>query len=280
MRKLLYFGSLLCACTAPVTVEDNDLGVVTLATHVDDTFELDALDARGDSVATVTRRVGVIDDLVPGAIGSEIIISVGTETTRGIGFETAMFALPPMDGPFETLLAMPSVASALEHEGKMLVAVAPETAERSDSAYSTSLCPASKLLANGVVAQQCCYATASSWRRGHTLFRRAIGDVSYREEGPACADASGSHACQFSGDGSGCLFGPNGFTKASFWKYNNYVRIAPNITSGLPSTGQPPSYTLCTDTWSGSPLPAYFGNVSGTSPVGSCGREPSYIWGY
>jgi len=288
MRNLSFSGVLLCAaCTAPATVEDNDLDIATLQTHVTaDTFELDALDAHGDSVATVTRRIGAIEDLVPGrtdTIGSEIVISVGSETTRGITFETQLLALAPMDAPFADFLALPSVASALEREGKMQVYVEPTvtapTAE--DSAYSTSLCPASKLVANGVTAQQCCYATASSWKRGHTMFRRAsTGEVSYREEGPTCADASGNKTCQFVGDGSGCTYGPNGFSKAQFWKRNNYVRIAPNITTGLPSSGQPPSYTLCTDTWSGSPLSAYYGNVTGTSPVASCGREPSYIWGY
>ena len=277
---------LLCgACTTPATVKDNDLGIASLTTHVTgDTFELDALDAHGDTVARVTRRVGVIDDLVPGrtdTIGSEMILSVGTETTRGTTFETQLVSLPAMDAPFADFLALPSVAGALEREAKMHVHVEPTVAATSeDAAYSTSLCPASKLVANGVTAQQCCYATSSSWARAHTKFRRSIGDVSYREEGPACADASGNHACQFVGDGSGCTYGPNGFTKAQFWRRNTYVRIEPNITTGPPSGGQPPSYTLCNDTWSGSPLSAYYGNVTGTSPVASCGREPSYIWGY
>jgi len=190
-----------------------------------------------------------------------------------------------MDAPFKAFLDLPSVTSVLAREGKMHVYIEPPvTAQTPDSAYGTSQCPSSKLVANGVVAQQCCYATASSYGPGHTLFRRAQGDVSFRQEGTTtCSDPWGGHACMFAGDppGSDCFIGPNGFSKASFWRFNTYVRIAPNFsTFNDVYNGAPPSYTLCQDTWSSSPMSDYFGSVTGTSPMGSCGQEPNYIWGY
>jgi len=286
MKTILWSGVLtVAACTAPTTIETNELDVVALDSHVvGDTFELRALDGNGTEVASVTRRIG--------AGGSEIVISIGEETVTGVTEAIGLVRMPPLEAPFATLLEIPSVSALLARDANLEVPRQPTiTPTTPDSAYGTSSCPPSKLVNNGIVAQQCCYATANQYtgQLPYTMFRRpSDGSLSYRVEGPyTCSDASGNHNCMYQGwpAGMGCYYGPNHFTKASFWKYNTYVRISPNVSTVTDiANGAPPSNTQCTATWSSSPMTPYYPNVNGTAPMGTCdgvtGGDPAARWIY
>jgi hypothetical protein len=249
--------------------EPNGLGVRSLEISSSDDgtlYELRGLTSTRDEVASVSRRIGEIDDLadIPGKprIGSEIVLTVQGEQTRMVSRETQLLRIPPSsDATTQQFLELGAVESALA-PAHILVSNMPASSE---SPYSVESCPTNILL-NTPTADQCCYTTAIpndnfSWTYFVAASGKNQGKIVYREKSNIC-DPCTSQNCGTC-NGGDCYWGPLGFAMAVASSGTG----TPVVLTGSGS-GSGSSTEYCYAAFFGSDPPEItFRNVTGTQPT-------------
>ena len=237
---------LAAGCTAPagtatrIDVEQNELGVVALQiedvdTGGDRTYELQGLDAGDRALVSVRLHVGEIADLATfrprdtSTHGSELVITTpGRDPMRLVSSETRYWMVPASeDATWRRFRALSAVRTALEKAS--IRSVAPDdAAPPADTRYDdyprwqdppyTYNCPPDFLQSvvtqtRDTYVQQCCWT--SNYPYGwyytpYTLFVVPSNQNIVMRMGPStpCTNPDGSWCT-----GSGCFFGPNGFSK-------------------------------------------------------------------
>ena len=257
----------LAGCVAPgdsrITVaEQSSLGIVALELErTDISFELRALDADDQIVATVHERVGTVEDLAKygeGDYGTELVFSARGHDERVITSEIQRHSLSGLRDPsVRELLSVPTVASVLEREANISIHLPPVGAPPPESAYAYGSCPADYMLTSPL-AQQCCHYWDADWYTWEfELFVRDDGSVVERERNPSgvgCTN-SGGGSCS----GASCYYGPNAHARSNIYSPVGTAFIYP---VGYRTNGS----SYCTYDWSGAQ--PRFATTHGTFPTG------------
>jgi hypothetical protein len=201
---------------ATVSVEPNTLGVTKLVERRsegggDRRYELRGVDDHDRELATVQLRTGQLGEL-GGVSGSELVISIGGVETRFRSRETQLFDLSGTAIASSPFLAIPAVASTLEHGANIIVQPRPVLA---DEPYVLAAC-ASSNVTSGVTAYQCCLKLTVNY------FQMTDESIGLRHQGPVCTAENGGPCT-----GGTCYHGPNGFSRAIFMQPGpgQYARI-------------------------------------------------------
>jgi len=207
---------------ATVSVEPNPLGVTKLVVQRserggDRLYELRGVDDHDSELARVQLRTGLVGEL-GGASGSELAISIGGVATRFLSRETQLFDLsgtPIASSPF---LAIPAVASTLEHDANIIVQSQPVPAEEP---YVLAACSSGNVT-SGVTAYHCCLRITFNYFHlmNHPMLPNET--IGLRRQGSACTAQDGGPC-----SGGTCYYGPNGFSRSVFTQPGpgQYARI-------------------------------------------------------
>jgi len=221
-----------------------ELGISQLATTSNaDLFELRGLDANGNQVALVRRRLGDIPDLH--AAGSELTLAIADFQTRIVSRERRLtMLLPTGNREMQAFLAHHEVSSALAAANILVFEPPVETA------YATAMaCPAQYLLTTPVVDEACWTDGISGYfpnGPGWTEAKNAGRVITRQGPRTPCTSESGG-ACS----GAACFYGPNGFARAQISTDDPRQHVVAN--SGY-----------CALAFASSPFPS----ASGTFPAG------------
>ena len=271
MLRMLIGGVALAACAMPpqsehVDVATNELGVRELQVDRQDaSFELRAFDDAGREVASIHKRIGMIDDLFAGERGLELDITVAADHQRAITREVRLFRLDlaQLENPTtQTFLRIPEVRAALDAAQIEVVA----EASGGEAPYYVTGCY-SYMMQTSPLAQQCCYQYGST-QQGTRFYNGNTNKIAFRtlnpywqSNGGRCKGPDGYSAC----GGTGCYYGPLAFHPSQFWDppaAPGYWRIDTQYDD------TPAAYKWCEPVAYGYPVSPVFANVSGTGGVG------------
>ena len=274
--------------------EANVLGATTIEVERDGNafLRVNALDAAGTEVATFEQHIGDIPDLrahLPGDddFGSEQIITVQGETWRGISREVHWPAVASVSSSpgFRGFFNLAAVKSVLEREHVASFVPADHADRVAETRYTTFGCNASSLNTSPTVAQ-CCednWASGSSDFAWHTFFKPVSGAnanlivVRYSRGIGSCMGRYGE-SCS----GTGCFFGPNGFSMASVWSNSGSYGVNTGWAAWFDSNANEWVYDgMCTGVQNGGG--EFSGTIAGTFPTGQgCpgGASGEGAWDY
>jgi hypothetical protein len=243
---------------ATVSVEPNALGVTKLVVHRserggDRRYELRGVDDHDSELASVQLRTGLLGEL-GGVSGSELAISIGGAETRFLSRETQLFDLSGTTIASSPFLAIPAVASTLEHDANIIVQSQPMPA---DEPHVLASCSPNDVT-SGVMAYQCCMKLINYLH----LMNNPIWPnetIVLRRKGAAACTAQGGGPCA----GGACYYGPNGFSRPVYTPPGpgQFARIFAD------STGFGNGWLCASGFVSSDPAPQ-FTDVAGSFPAG------------
>ena len=238
MRGFWILFAISCAADDPsqrIDVGDNELGVTSIEIKKldqgdDHIVEVRGLDAGGNEVARVKRRIGMIADFPGGELGSEVTLTRGSVEQRIISLELDRLILEPRDPGMRDFLelAAPQLAQA------NIEAAAKPVGGDHDASYTTTQCSGWQLLSNQS-SRECCWQASPG--QAHTVFHNSIkiNDAEaivtrYRNPyGTACKASDGVSSCL----GTNCYYGPFGFNTPSISPSNGqYANIYSQYLGG------------------------------------------------
>lgn len=243
---------------ATVSVEPNALGVTKLVVHRserggDRRYELRGVDDHDSELASVQLRTGLLGEL-GGVSGSELAISIGGAETRFLSRETQLFDLSGTTIASSPFLAIPAVASTLEHDANIIVQSQPMPA---DEPHVLAACSPGDVT-SGVTAYQCCLKLTANYLHLMNSSMWPNETIAFRRQRSACTAQNGGPCT-----GGTCYYGPNGFSRPVFTLPGpgQYARIYADPTGF--GNGW-----LCLAEFVSSDPPIQFTDVAGSFPAG------------
>jgi hypothetical protein len=270
----------LAACGAEtesvetIAVRTNDLGIASLQVDRyeeagESIYELRGL-GQGTELAKLRMRVGIIDDLEEltdvGKRGTELTMSVGTETTRLTTHAVPFELLEGMPGfpAVETFLTLPEVTGALQRHVGLYVKPSHEILD--EGAYYSQSC-ASGNLRPTPLAVDCCQwevffpgESAGTYHINPANPRRIVRRQGNTFATHTCRTATGGSNCS----GGACTYGPCGYAQPTFIDNgSNYPVLTHNGST-------------CQYSWSATQVDGALPNVTGTCPYNDCNNGVPY----